>query len=107
MQLVESERLIFANGTDILTWMRNTYARSTTLPASFKLESAKQWLNIGDVHIGVLDGQSLIDLVNEYGDGLFFENIRDWLGGGGEGDQLSVNNSIAETIRGEPSRMLE
>ena len=55
----------------------------------------------------MLNGQSLIELVNEYGDGLFFENIRDWLGGGGEGDQLSVNNSIAETIRSEPSRMLE
>jgi hypothetical protein len=104
-KLLESERLLFVDGVDILTWMRNTYSRSTTLPASFALASAHPWLNVGDVHIGVLDGQSLIDLVNEYGDGLFFENIRDWLGGGG--DQLSVNNSILDTIKNEPSRMLE
>lgn len=104
-KLLDSERLLFVGGTDILTWMRSTYARSTTLPASFTLQSTQPWLNVDDVHIGVLKGQSLIDLVNEYGDGLFFENIRDWLGGGG--DQLSVNNSITETIKNEPSRMLE
>ena len=104
-QLCQSGRLLFVDGKDMLAWMRRTYARSTTVPASFKLESSEPWLNVGDVHIGVLAGQSLISLVKEYGDGLFFENIRDWLGGGG--DQLSVNNSIADTIRNEPSRMLE
>jgi len=53
----------------------------------------------------VLAGQRLIDLVSEYGDGLFFENIRDWLGSGD--DQFSVNNSIIDTIQNEPSKMLE
>jgi hypothetical protein len=104
-QIRQSGRLHFVDGKDMLAWMRRTYARSTTVPASFKLESSKPWLNVGDVHIGVLAGQSLINLVKEFGDGLFFENIRDWLGGGG--DQLSVNNSIADTIKNEPSRMLE
>ncbi len=104
-QLCDSGRLHFVDGKDMLAWMRRTYARSTTLPASFKLESSKPWLNVGDVHIGVLAGQSLINLVKDHGDGLFFENIRDWLGGGG--DQFSVNNSIADTIKNEPSRMLE
>jgi hypothetical protein len=104
-QLCESGRLHFVDGKNMLSWMRRTYIRSMTLPASFKLESSEVWLNVGDVHIGVLAGQSLIDLVKEHGDGLFFENIRDWLGGGG--DQLSVNNSIADTIKNEPSRMLE
>jgi hypothetical protein len=103
-ELCQSGRLHFVDGGDMLAWMRRTYARSTTVPASFKLESSEHWLNVGDVHIGVLAGQSLINLVKEYGDGLFFENIRDWLGGGGD---LSVNNSIADTIKNEPSRMLE
>ena len=91
-QLRDSNRLYFIDGKEILAWMRRTYTRSTTLPVSFKLESSQQWLNVGDVHIGVLAGQSLIDLFKDHGDGLFFENIRDWLGGGG--DQFSVNNSI-------------
>lgn len=103
-QIRQSGRLHFVDGQDMLAWMRRTYARSTTVPASFKLESSESWLNVGDVHIGVLAGQSLINLVKEHGDGLFFENIRDWLGGGGD---LSVNNSIADTIKNEPSRMLE
>ena len=104
-ELVDSKRILFVDGQNILTWMRSTYARSTTLPVSFELKSSQPWLNMGDVHIGVLGGQDLINLVNEYGDGLFFENIRDWLGSGG--DQLSVNHSILDTIRTEPSRMLE
>ena len=104
-ELFDGGRLEFIDGKDMLAWMRRTYARSTTVPASFRLESSKPWLNVGDVHIGVLSGQSLIGLVKEHGDGLFFENIRDWLGGGS--DQFSVNNSIAETIKNEPTRMLE
>ena len=104
-QLCESGRLHFMDGKEILNWMRRTYVRSNTLPNSFKLKSSKPWLNVDDVHIGILAGQTLINLVDEYGDGLFFENIREWLGRGG--DQLSVNNSITDTIENEPSRMLE
>jgi len=103
--LLDAGRLHFIDGKDILNWMRRTYARSTTMPASFVLESSSPWLSVGDVHIGVLAGQNLINLANEYGDGLFFENIREWLGSGG--DHLSVNNSILDTIKTEPSRMLE
>ena len=64
-ELNDAGRIIFIDGKDILNWMRRTYARSTTLPASFQLKSSKPWLNVGDVHIGVLTGQSLIDLVRQ------------------------------------------
>lgn len=104
-ELQDSDRLRIIDGKEILDWMRRTYARSTTLPASFELESASPWLSTGDVHIGVLSGQNLVELVRRYGDGLFFENIREWFGEGG--DPLSVNSSIIDTIKNEPSRMLE
>ncbi|MEO3854618.1 AIPR family protein [Acrocarpospora sp. B8E8] len=103
--LVEEGRVIFVDGSILLQWLRRSYARSTTLPASFTLRSARSWLQAGDVYLGVLSGQDVINLVDEYGDGLFFENIREWLGS--TEDNLSVNSSITQTIKTQPERMLE
>ncbi|MFI6534753.1 AIPR family protein [Nonomuraea sp. NPDC050547] len=103
--LVEEDRIIFIDGNDLLQWLRRSYARSTTLPASFELRSLRAWVQAGDVLLGVLSGQDVIRLVDEYGDGLFFENIREWLGS--TEDKFSVNNSIMQTIKNEPERMLE
>lgn len=104
-RLEAENRIRFVDGNVLLGWMRRMYARSTTLPTSFKLASSRSWLQAGDVYVGILRGQDLIDLVAEHGDGLFFENIREWLGS--TRDPLSVNNSITQTIEDQPERMLE
>lgn len=105
-KLKDEGRIHFIDGGSLLRWMRRAYTRATTLPTEFQLTSAKPWVNSGDVYLGILAGRDLIELVDQYGDGLFFENIREWLGSRKE-DSLSVNSSIAKTIEEQPECMLE
>ena len=104
--LKDEDRIRFVDGNTLLQWMRGAYSRATTLPTEFNLTSSQPWLNSGEVYLGIVAGRDLISLVDQYGDGLFFENIREWLGSRKD-DTLSVNSSIARTIEEQPERMLE
>ena len=105
-QLKDEDRIRFVDGNTLLQWLRGAYTRATTLPMAFDLTSSQPWLNSGDVYLGIVAGKELISLVDQYGDGLFFENIREWLESRKD-DPLSVNSSIARTIQEQPECMLE
>ena len=62
------------------------------------------------MRLGFLKASDLVKLFDDYGDGLFYENVRDWLGpmsGKKAPDQLTVNQEIAQTIAKTPERFLE
>jgi len=68
------------------------------------------WLTHGAVHFGVMPASNLVQLYQEHGDGIFFENIRAFLGptsGQVSPDQRTVNQEIAQTIKTRPGRFLE
>jgi hypothetical protein len=48
-----------------------------------------------------------VSLYERHGDGLFFENIRDFLGTGTTSSRDTVNSKIIETIIEAPAKMLE
>jgi hypothetical protein len=59
---------------------------------------------------GFVLASDLVELYHQHGDGLFFENIRDYLGptsGLVAPDQLTVNEEISGTISKSPDRFLE
>jgi hypothetical protein len=102
-ELRRENRLHIVDGPEILETLRHKFIKASRLPARLALSSVNGWLPAGDVYLGVVRGSDIVQLIDEHGDGLFFENIREWLGLG-EG---RVNQSITDTIQNEPERMLE
>lgn len=109
--LKQTERLHFIDGPEILRTLQHLYRKTHLLPAAITLTSQVGWLSSGNVRIGILRGEEIVKLHEQYGDALFFENIRSFLGvtsGKKEvEDRETVNAEILRTIRDNPDRMLE
>jgi hypothetical protein len=66
---------------------------------------------MNNVYIGIIAGSDLKTLYDEFGDGLFFENVREFLGPSsgrvksGE-KRVSVNEAIVATLDTEPEKFL-
>ncbi|KNX38934.1 hypothetical protein VV01_20255 [Luteipulveratus halotolerans] len=102
-RLKSEGRLHLVGGQAILDTLRHRFVKSSRLPNSLTLTSPKGWLRVGDVYLGVVRGPDMVELFDQHGDGLFFENIREWLGL----EEGRVNASITATVVDEPGRMLE
>lgn len=71
------------------------------------IKAITSWLHVESVHLGVVSGLELVRLYDEHGDGLFFENIRSFLGLERNQDRESVNRRILKTVEELPEKMLE
>lgn len=109
--LVDAGRLHVIDGTAILTRLQGLYQTSYLLPAELRLRSPDKWLVRGGVWIGMLAAEDVSAMYGQYGGALFFENIRDFLGVSSgkkpQDDRESVNAKIIDTIRNQPTKMLE
>lgn len=109
-KLNREHRLFVVDGPTILTLLQTLYKQSHQLPNDVRLTSTSGWIQEGNVRLGTVRAQDLVDLHAEHGNALFFENIRDFLGltsGKKQEDRVTVNAKIAETVKEEPARMLE
>ncbi|GAA2459144.1 AIPR family protein [Streptomyces macrosporus] len=105
--LVSDDRLLILDGPTLLLSLQSVYRKSFEVPSLLELKGATDWLNAGSVHVGILSGVELLHLYDEHGDGLFFENIRSFLGLEKNHDRESVNRKIAKTVEETPEKMLE
>lgn len=106
-QLIAEDRLLIWDGDDLRDDARQLNARHFQLPLELELSSiAGGWLRDGDVWLGVVEGVDLVRLEAEHGPGLFYENVRGWLGLEGGRDGETVNQAIRKTISDEPDQML-
>lgn len=99
-QLVTNDQLEIIDGNSILQLLRTAYRRANFLPLDFDLEFTKGPIEWDGVFIGVVSSTQLKKLYEEYGDGLFFENLRDFL------SSTEVNLEIVNTIKKEPDQLL-
>jgi hypothetical protein len=109
-QLRKEGRIAEIDGPRILTLLQNLYRQSHHLPNDVCLTSPSGWIAQGNVRLGTVKAQDLVDLHQEHGTALFFENIRDFLGltsGRKVDDRITVNAQIAQTVRDHPQKMLE
>lgn len=81
-KLISEHRLHIIDGVEILSLLQYHYKRANLIPNSFQLRSKFGWLSTQNVHLGILLGSDLKALYDQFGEGLFFENIRDFLGVG-------------------------
>ena len=106
-QLQAEDRLVVWDGENLRQEARQLTARYFELPLELAIRSAADaWLNDGDVWLGVVEGRDLVKLEEEHGPGLFFENVRGWLGLEGGRDGETVNQAIQKTVAEDPEEML-
>ncbi len=109
LQCVQEHRVHFIDGHDIFQTLRTTYSKLNHIPATVKLNFATPYIKLGDVYIGVLSSNELKSLYVSFGDALFFENVRDFLGVQRAAEKLgrtTPNNEIIKTITTAPDKML-
>jgi hypothetical protein len=108
-QLMADGRLFIIDGPRILTLLQNLYKKTHLIPSSITLRSRNQWHECEGVFLGAVSGADLVDLYQNHGDALFFENIRDFLGttsGKVVTTRSTVNEEIINTIKNDPGKML-
>jgi hypothetical protein len=110
-KLVSQGRLHIIDGPKFLPILQQTYRKAHFLPSDIKINLAKDFIHMGNVYIGVIAGTELKALYNEYGDAIFLENIREFLGRTsgkvitGE-SRVTVNEAIADTLQNAPGQFL-
>ena len=106
-RLKDEKRLVTWDGEDLRLDARQLNSRHFQLPLQLSLQSAAGgWLQDGEVWLGVVEGTALVRLEAEHGPGLFYENVRGWLGLEGGRDGETVNQAIRKTIQEDPAAML-
>jgi hypothetical protein len=108
-KLYEENRIFFIDGEDILRILKTSFTKLVGKLPSFTLELKDNPIHYKGVYIGLVSGYKLKKLYSDFGESIFFENIRLFLGkekgdkkAGGE----TVNQGILRTVREEPEAML-
>ena len=111
-ETLKSRNIInFLDCSKVYLALLNAYKRSTYLPTNVQLVFDTPFLRDGEVLIGITSVRRIRALYHDFGDSLFLENIREWLGPHG-GKQTSKNNrespnqAIAKTLLDAPARFL-
>ena len=89
------------DGPALVPILQKTYRKLHILPSNFDLHMASGYIRMGETYIGVVSGVVLQELYVEFGDALFLENIREFLG-----TQTDVNKEMLDTLEKEPERFL-
>jgi hypothetical protein len=109
--LKDQGRLHIVDGPEILNILQNAYRKEHFLPSSFDLTLDTPFIEKNDVFIGILAGTELKKLHSIFGNSLFLENVREYLGmTSGKAyrgkDRVTVNEKIIETLQTEPEKFL-
>jgi hypothetical protein len=110
-KLVQQDRLHIVDGPTIFPIVRSAFRKQSVLPTNMTLKFVKPFMNVDDVYIGVVSGTQLAAIYDEFGNSLFLENIREFLGQSSgrinpSASQVSVNKEITRTLTDEPEKFL-
>jgi hypothetical protein len=106
---VQDGRIQFIDGNQILATLRATYNKLNQIPNNMILNFEGTYIREGNVYIGVISSDAIRDLYNNFGDALFFENVRDFLGiprFSEKSGRTSPNNEIMKTLSQSPDKLL-
>jgi hypothetical protein len=108
-QCVEEGRIHFIDGHEILTLLKTAYSKLNQVPTNLTISFETPYIQKDSVFIGVISSVELKALHRQFGDALFFENIRDFLGvqkGVEKLGRTTPNLEIIKTIQTAPDKML-
>ena len=109
-QLRQENHLHFIDGNDLFFLVRAIHSKTFDIPTDLVLNLESEPINMDNVYLGIMSSKELKALHNRFGDALFFENVRDFLGLSEAEEEQSVttpNDEILKTIQDAPEKMLE
>ena len=109
-QLLQKNHLHFIDGTKLFSLMRAIYSKTFDIPTDLVLNLESKPISMGNVYLGIMSSKELKALHSKFGDALFFENVRDFIGLSEAEEEQSVttpNDEILKTIEDAPQKMLE
>jgi hypothetical protein len=77
-RLKQSKRLEIVQGSHVLKILRGAYLKMGELPKTLRVHLTSAPLQKDNVYIGIVSSLELKALYAEFGDALFFENVRDF-----------------------------
>ncbi|HEX8163662.1 MAG TPA: AIPR family protein [Pyrinomonadaceae bacterium] len=107
-----SGQLHVIDGPALLPILQDAYRKQHVLPRGLVLHSVQPIMYMKPVYVGIVRGSELKRLYAEFGNALFLENIREFLGQSSgrispSGGQITVNKEIVKTLQVEPDKFLE
>lgn len=109
-KLRANNRIHFLDGNVILGLLQNAYAQLSGIPREVELKLENPPINLGNVYLSIISGAELKRIHAQFGDSLFFENIRSFIDkktGTDIAARISPNDAIVETVTQAPERLLE
>jgi len=109
-QTLKSEgRLHFIDGDEILSILQAAFRRFSELPYKLVLNLEAEPSEKGNVLVGIVSSEEIKRLYHDFGEALFFENVRDFLGvdASKQRGRTTPNQEIVKTILEFPEKLLE
>jgi len=110
-KLEKEGRIEIIDLLEIFDIVKSSYKKQNFIPDNLKLEAETNFIKKDDVYIGILSTSEIGRIYDKFGNSLFLENIREYLGpksGRGSQDyrQITVNESISNTLKKDPELFL-
>jgi hypothetical protein len=103
----QEKRFHIADGPRLVPILQKTYRKLHIIPSDFEVTFAKGYIHHDDVYVGIVSCADLAALYDLFGDALFIENIREFLGSIDDRASLTdVNKDILATLEAEPEKFL-
>ena len=106
---LSEKRIYFIDGQEILSLLKTAHSKLNQVPTKLTIEFETSYIRKDNVYVGIISNSELRKLYQKFGDALFFENVRDFLGvqnsSGGRG-RTTPNLEIIKTIQNAPDKML-
>jgi hypothetical protein len=102
-------RITTIDGAEILSLLRGAYLKLGEVPRNMTVVLDNRPLHRENVYIGIISSQQLKLLYQEFGDALFFENVRDFIDPGRsklQAGRTTPNLEIIRTVQNEPFALL-
>ena len=100
-QLVSEDRITIIQGRELVPLLQAAYKRAHHHPTQVSVIFKAPYIRVDDVYIGVVTGELLADLYDNFGDALFLDNIREFIS-----HDSRVNEAIRGTLSNEPEKFL-
>jgi len=105
-RLKSSGRIMVVDGEKLYQIFLSAYRKEVVLPQKIEFKSVGSIVSHENVHVGIMSASELVRIYKNSGEGIFFENVRDFIGLG-KSDSLQINNEIFKTAKDKPQKMLE
>ncbi|HEX8502640.1 MAG TPA: AIPR family protein [Pyrinomonadaceae bacterium] len=110
--MMQAGRLHVIDGPTLLPVLQTAYRKQHILPTGVILNLVQPYIFLPPVYVGIISGSELKQIYRNFGNALFLENIREFLGQASgrvslSQGQITVNKEIAKTLQEEPAKFLE